>query len=573
MLSENSADAPVSSPRSQRAAARKPSEAGRQPPQSGSAATTDAASASICSVPCGAEKGSERGAAGHERLGVTGRREVFDVVRPPQCRDGVSRSTPRATPPARRAPGHVRSSHPRARSATSGLVVEPSLVVRLREFPDEQLGGDGEIPAGTRVLDRVLDRTGRLPTSAPLGDGAALTVSALLLRRFSSSRTARNNGWYRNHSPSASSGVMNRLAATNDSRIAAEFVESRTASHSDGQNTSRIAVRWRKLDVSAGRSDNTSDRMKSETTRSGTAGPAAERIHSSSSLAGEREQDQTRRPTLGPLEELSDPLGRDPHSSLDEEGFGLGLVECQVGCSELEYLATHAPSPTCQPDLPATRDGHLDPGGQEIQEQVDDVTALERVDLVQVVQHQHEWVVDAIDRRHETRHDLAEDRGSGSSHVLEQGGIDRPDPGDGAADRSHQRDAVVVVPIERHPGEGSAVMSGPIGEQCRLAEANGGGDDDQWKVGSCGESGGQAWSVDGRRTRLWNPRLGIDEDVVNLAGVDSGTHGHPARYRPGRGGTDVLLGKARVRVHMNWVTNSHRTCRRMIYVGVFLIRR
>ncbi len=161
---------------------------------------------------------------------------------------------------------------------------------------------------------------------------------------------------------------MNRFAATNESRIAAESVESRTASHSEGHSTSRIAVRCRKFDISAERSD---EHFGPDEVGDGTIGrcePGHRAVPSGVVVWGEREQHQARGPPLRPLEQLSDPLGRVPNARRGEEGLGLGLVEGQVGCSDFEDLPPHAPSAAGQPDLPTTRDGHLDPAGQKIDE-------------------------------------------------------------------------------------------------------------------------------------------------------------------------------------------------------------
>ena len=69
---------------------------------------------------------------------------------------------------------------------------------------------------------------------------------------------------------------MNRPAPNNVSNIAADCVESRTASHNGGLNTSRIAVPWRKWWISGGSPARTSDPMNSATARSGDDGAMLE---------------------------------------------------------------------------------------------------------------------------------------------------------------------------------------------------------------------------------------------------------------------------------------------------------
>ena len=86
----------------------------------------------------------------------------------------------------------------------------------------------------------------------------------------------------------------------------------------------------------------------------------------------------------------------------------LGLVEGQIGRADLEHLAAHAPTARRKPPLLATGNDQLDLLGQEIEQQVERVTAVERSDLVEMVQHDDERLVDGTDRSCQPRHDPAQ---------------------------------------------------------------------------------------------------------------------------------------------------------------------
>ena len=95
--------------------------------------------------------------------------------------------------------------------------------------------------------------------------------------------------------------------------------------------------------------------------------------------------------------------------------------------------------------------------------------ALRRVQLVQIVQHEHEGLGRGGERRRKPRCRPAQDRDA--PHVSHQIGVVRRDLRVRRCQRGQQRRGIVVEAVERQPRNRTILGPGPLGQQGRLAVA------------------------------------------------------------------------------------------------------
>ena len=173
-------------------------------------------------------------------------------------------------------------------------------------------------------------------------------------------------------------------------------------------------------------------------------------------------------PPVGPLVERGHALGRQPETQrrVHQRGRLVGR-ELQVGRAEFHQLLSGPEPGDRQRRIGARRDGELDGRRAELDQAHDRLVAFVGVDDVVVVEDEH--------HAGRGRLQLGEERGCGIGFAGE-----RSEPAGGllTAGREPERRAdvrpehgrVVVLPIDRDPGERAGIDVGPVGQQRGLAE-------------------------------------------------------------------------------------------------------
>ena len=150
-------------------------------------------------------------------------------------------------------------------------------------------------------------------------------------------------------------------------------------------------------------------------------------------------------------------------------------VHAQVLGPELQLQAPRPQRAERQRGRAASRQGELRAVANVSRERGHRVEARAVVEQMQVVQDQHERLVDGGQRRAQPRHDRPLDRRARRRQRLEHAGVDRRDAVERGRDIRQQDDRIVVLLVDVHPRERPRRARGPLGQQRRLSPARAGG--------------------------------------------------------------------------------------------------
>ena len=127
------------------------------------------------------------------------------------------------------------------------------------------------------------------------------------------------------------------------------------------------------------------------------------------------------------------------------------------------------------------------------------IQALVVLELVHVVQNEHERLAARGQRRAETGEAARPERVAGSGERLEHGRLDRPFGVQRLGDVRQQDDGVIVAMVQRDPGERAIVGCRPLAEGSRLAVTGRRDDTDEAAVGRAREALDDARALDEAR--------------------------------------------------------------------------
>ena len=221
---------------------------------------------------------------------------------------------------------------------------------------------------------------------------------------------------------------------------------------------------------------------------------------------GEVEAD---RPAFGPLGHRGRQLRSEADVRRGEDLLGAGRVEGQVARPELQRVARR-PQPRQVRLLGTTRRDQLRASRDPRDHHAQHVVTGRRLQLVKVVQHEHERIRARPERRGEAGRRASQHRDAETAHVGDQVGVARRDPGVRGRQQGEQDRRIVVEAVERHPRDATILREGPLGQQRRLAVARGRGDADHPAVARAGrldELGAAHGPRAGRRDR----ELGVEQ--------------------------------------------------------------
>ena len=231
---------------------------------------------------------------------------------------------------------------------------------------------------------------------------------------------------------------------------------------------------------------------------------------------------QGHRPALGPPHQFGHvDLGRVDVAEL-EQGAGLAVVHHQVLGTDLHHPPLGAQSGQRQGRLAPAGHGQLRPLGEVVDQPGHGVQAVQVLQQVDVVEHDHGRQLGPGQGGPEPREDLVDGGGAPGVDRVQQAGVDRLEPVEGGGEVPEQHGRVVVAPVDGQPPEGPRVALGPLGQQGRLAIA-GRGDDGRHRDAAGGLQ--QVEEADPRH-------LGVGSELGMQLGRErqDGLAGH--RYRP-----------------------------------------
>ena len=253
-----------------------------------------------------------------------------------------------------------------------------------------------------------------------------------------------------------------------------------TASHSGPDIRSRTAVSSRKRTSSGDRCERNSDQKYSIMKRSSPENFGdTTRASSGAFPPGQRREVHADGPALRRERERGDGWFRDvqPHALQEERRFPVVHREVLRAYFEDRTIGAHASEGAPRPA--SSRERHLHLRGHVGGQHLDRVDAMEVVEHVDVVEdedrrsrHRVERFHQPVDRRRDHRH---ADRRQG----VEDRRVDRSDAIERSSDRGQEDGRVVVVLIERDPGERPAILRRPLRQECGLPVSRGGNDRDQ----------------------------------------------------------------------------------------------
>ena len=185
-----------------------------------------------------------------------------------------------------------------------------------------------------------------------------------------------------------------------------------------------------------------------------------------------RRQVNADRPSFTTLVQRAQGLGGEAEvQDLVEESGRLGLGEAEVGGTKLQQLLECPQPPHRNRWIRTRRDGQCDVARRPFQEEAERVMADAIRDLLVVVEHEDELLVDCFQVMENSRDDRIDDirarltqRTEGGCAPFGRGVPDRLN------DVAPQRDRVVVRRVERDAGEGAGVDLAPLREEGRLPE-------------------------------------------------------------------------------------------------------
>ncbi len=224
---------------------------------------------------------------------------------------------------------------------------------------------------------------------------------------------------------------------------------------------------------------------------------------------GQRREPQPRRPALGALPELLDQRALELDARGAEQVPGLLEAEGEIGLAQLLQRTRDAQPREPQRRVGARRDDQPQVGRRLAQEPVEVGEHRRLADLVQVVEDDDQWPLEAFeavdDRRPDQVDGLARVDGDGGQRVSDAGAADRlQQPAQEAA-------PLAVGRLEREPRDGALVAgAGPRAQQRRLAGARRGGDQRDRALRAAVELAQQPGTLDhrGRHARRHELRTG-----------------------------------------------------------------
>ena len=280
----------------------------------------------------------------------------------------------------------------------------------------------------------------------------------------------------------------------------------------------------------------------------------------------QRRQVQADRPALGPLGHRSSHVAGQADPGPREDLLGPGGVERQVACRELHRVA-RAPQPWQMGLFGTARRDQLCARGYPRDHDAQGVVTRGRLQLVQVVQHEHERDRAGPQGRSEVRRRASQHRDAETAHVGDEVVVAGCHTGVRGRQHGEQHGGIVVEAVEGHPCDGPILRAGPLGQQGRLAVARGRGDGDHAAVAAAGRLD-QRGAAHGARARRRDRELGLEQQLVqcrNLGRRPAHVLGHTqmvrdrVRGRPRSGSAvsrDVLAGGG------SGTTTSRRSARR-----------
>ena len=175
---------------------------------------------------------------------------------------------------------------------------------------------------------------------------------------------------------------------------------------------------------------------------------------------------------------------------------------------ELEQLSVGTKLREAQPGLGPPAEHELR-ASRHVEEQCGKgVEALGVLELVHVVEDQHERFGSSSQRRDEARDPTRPQRVAGPTEPLEHRAVDRRAGVQRLRDVRQEDDGIVVAVVERDPGELATVACRPLREDDRLAVAGGCDDADDSTVALTGEAPDEPRALDEARPRRRHVELG-----------------------------------------------------------------
>ena len=178
-------------------------------------------------------------------------------------------------------------------------------------------------------------------------------------------------------------------------------------------------------------------------------------------------QIQTRRPTLGAIDDSSDVDGREIGARPDEQAPGLGDVHREFACADLQQIALHPQTGRRKPWLHTRGKDQLNSGGELDRDLFDDLQALRVGQTLELIDDQCERIDECLHRREQSRCQRC--RATVCGDIGEHSTTERRDPVQRTGDVGAQDDRVVVGIVDRQPGDRGRRVLGHLGQHRRLA--------------------------------------------------------------------------------------------------------
>ena len=185
-----------------------------------------------------------------------------------------------------------------------------------------------------------------------------------------------------------------------------------------------------------------------------------------------------------------------------------GVVQGERGRSELEQLAGDTKPGQAQPGLGPPGEHELR-ALRHVEEQCGEgIQAFVVLELVDVVEHEHERLWPSGQRGDQAGETLRPQRVAGARERLEHGGVERRAGVQRLGDVGQKDDGIVVAVVERDPGERATVVCGPLPENRRLAVTGRCDDADDATAALTGEAADEPRPLDEARPRQRHVELG-----------------------------------------------------------------
>ena len=185
-----------------------------------------------------------------------------------------------------------------------------------------------------------------------------------------------------------------------------------------------------------------------------------------------------------------------------------GVVQGERGRSDLEQLAGDTKPGQADPGL-GTPGEHQLRALRHVEEQCGEgIQAFVVLELVDVVEHEHERLWPSGQRGDQAGETLRPQRVAGARECLEHGGVERRAGVQRLGDVGQKDDGIVVAVVERDPGELATVVCGPLPENRRLAVTRGCHDADDSTAALTGEAADEPRALDQARPRQRHVDLG-----------------------------------------------------------------